>query len=387
MRAALVIAGVELRRVAGDRIALFFIAVLPIAIMTIIGSTFGGEDGEVPLGVVDEDGTVESRALVDELEGTPLLVVERFDSRRDMAQEIRNDAVSSGLVVPEGFGAGLDAGEPVDVELVTDPVRPVNGTVRAVVDGVLADAGAPMAAARLAAELAGGDVDEHLAAARALQADAPRVEVQRASTGDGEGDPNPYGYTVPANLVLFVFVSSLAIGGVLVESRRLGVVDRIRAGPVSTAAVVGGFALSRVAFGVLQSLLLLGIGALVFGVDVGDPLGALTLVVLFAVVAAGVGLVVGAGASNVQQAQAIGIPIGIALGMLGGTMWPLEIVGPTMRAIGHVVPQAWAMDGWSELVLDGEPARAIAGEALVLAAYAAAALVLGTALLHRTLTR
>ena len=35
-------------------------------------------------------------------------------------------------------------------------------------------------------------------------------------------------------------------------------------------------------------------------------------------------------------------------------MWPLEIVGPTMRTVGHVTPQAWAVDAWTDVISRGD---------------------------------
>jgi ABC-2 type transport system permease protein len=72
--------------------------------------------------------------------------------------------------------------------------------------------------------------------------------------------------------------------------------------------------------------------------------------------------------------------------MLGGCMWPLEIVGDTVRAIGHVTPHAWAMDGWVDLVFDGESAVAVLPEVAVLLAYGAVLGVIATKLLRRALT-
>jgi ABC-2 type transport system permease protein len=120
----------------------------------------------------------------------------------------------------------------------------------------------------------------------------------------------------------------------------------------------------------------------VFGVSWGDPVGAALLVVLFAAVATGVGLLVGATVDDPDQAQAVGVPIAIALGMLGGCMWPLEIVPPVMRTIGHLTPQAWAMDGWIALVFDGDGVGAIVPQLAVLAAFA---IVLGLAARWRLL--
>ena len=86
------------------------------------------------------------------------------------------------------------------------------------------------------------------------------------------------------------------------------------------------------------------------------------VVLAFSLLSAGAGLLVASTVRNGEQAQAIGIPVAIALGMLGGAMWPLEIVGSTMRAVGHVVPHAWAMDAWVELIFDGGSPRDVLGE-------------------------
>ena len=57
-----------------------------------------------------------------------------------------------------------------------------------------------------------------------------------------------------------------------------------------------------------------------------SPRGASLL--LLAVVGAAVNLIMGTFARTPEQAVAVGVPLGIALGMLGGCMWPLEAVGP-----------------------------------------------------------
>jgi ABC-2 type transport system permease protein len=109
----------------------------------------------------------------------------------------------------------------------------------------------------------------------------------------------------------------------------------------------------------------------VFGVDWGDPVGALLLVVLFALVATAVGLLVGSIVSDVDQAQSVGAPVAIAMGMLGGCMWPLAIVPQPMRVLGHITPHAWAMDAWIKLVFDGDGVGAIVPQLAVLTAFAA----------------
>jgi ABC-2 type transport system permease protein len=110
------------------------------------------------------------------------------------------------------------------------------------------------------------------------------------------------------------------------------------------------------------------------------------LVVLFAMVATAVGLLVGAVSSGPDQASAIGVPVGIALAMLGGCMWPLEVVPPVMRTIGHLAPHAWAMDAWLTLIYDGGGLADVAVDLGVLALFAVGLGLVARRQLRRALT-
>ena len=112
---------------------------------------------------------------------------------------------------------------------------------------------------------------------------------------------------------------------------------------------------------------------------------ALLLVTVFALVGTGVGMLLGAVLGNAEQATSIGPPVGIALGMLGGCMWPLAIVPEPMRVVGHLVPQAWAMDAFIALIAKDAGLAGITRQLAVLAAFAAALLVLATWRLRKAL--
>ena len=64
-------------------------------------------------------------------------------------------------------------------------------------------------------------------------------------------------------------------------------------------------------------------------------------------------------------------------------MWPLSVVGPTMQRIGHVTPQAWAMDAWNLIINDGASVAGVAVQLGVLAAFAAALAILAVWALGR----
>jgi ABC-2 type transport system permease protein len=129
------------------------------------------------------------------------------------------------------------------------------------------------------------------------------------------------------------------------------------------------------------------VGALVFGVSWGSPLPATLLVVDFALVGCGAGLLVGALGRDEDRVSALTPIVGIVLGALGGCMVPLEVFPSSMRAIAHLTPHYWAIRSWQELVFDGAGVRAIAAALGVLAALAVLLTAASAILLHRDVAR
>jgi ABC-2 type transport system permease protein len=381
---ALLMAGSALRRLARDRLAMFFIVLLPVVIIAIIGITFGDAASErLPVGIVAEGAGPLGDDLRAGLAASPALDPRDPDALR---KAVRRGVVSAGVVLPAGYDQALRAGQAAEVTFVTDLTRPAPAPVRSAVSAVVARQAAEVGAARFAAENADVPFDTALTRARALAGDQQQVRVEATTVGGREDAlPTGFNYTAPANLVLFVFITSLAGAAALIEARRLGVTRRMLATPTSASTILFGEALSRFAVALLQGLIIFTVGWLVFGVDWGDPLAALVLVVTFSLVGTGVGMLLGSVLRNAEQATSIGPPVGIALGMLGGCMWPLAIVPEPMRVVGHLFPQAWAMDGFIALIAKGEDVTGIGVQLAVLGGFAAALLALATWRLRRTL--
>jgi ABC-2 type transport system permease protein len=384
---ALVMAGSGLRRLARDRLALFFLVLLPVVIILIVGLAFGDAGSErLPVGVADQGAGRLGGELRAELAASPALDARAYDDADALRRAVRRGVVAAGVVVPVGYDEALRSGRQADVTFVTNQSQPAPAPVRSAVAAVVARQAAQVKAARFAAGTAGVPFDTALARARARQRGQPQVRVAATTVGGREDAlPTGFNYTAPANLVLFVFITSMAGAAALIEARRLGVTRRLLATPTTVTTILFGEALGRFAVALLQGLIIFVVGLLVFGVDWGDPPAALLLLVTFALVATGVGLLLGSVLRNAEQATSIGPPVGIALGMLGGCMWPLAIVPAPMRAVGHLFPQAWAMDGFIALIARNAGLAGITRQLAVLAAFAAVLLALATWRLRRTL--
>lgn len=382
VRAAGAVTASELRRLFRDRTALFFILVLPVVIVVIIGTTvFGQIESDVTVGVVvDDDAPVGARGALAALRGAEGVDVDELDDRDALVRSIRLGERAAGIVVSDA-----ETSDRIRLELIAVPSAGGAETVRSRLVGAV-ESRSEILAARDVAVSMGLDADAAVTAAEALAEAVPRVDVEVELTSEGTADTNQFSYTSAANLVLFVFINSLAGGASLAQVRDLGILRRALTAPVTPSMLVLGLATSRLALALVQSVLLVAAGVVLFGVSFGDPVAAAALIVVFAVLSSAAGMLVGALARSADAAQAMSIPVALGMAMLGGCMWPLEIVGDTMRTIGHAVPHAWAMDAWVELVFDGRGLRAVLGELAVLTCFAVAAVTVGTWRLARTVT-
>lgn len=381
----LAITAVSVRRMLRDRTALFFVVLLPVVVILVIGVTVGGQQA-ARLVVVDRDHSPASAALVHDLRASSALETVVSGSVADARTAVRRGERDVAVVIPPGYGAALAAGRTVDLTTLDTAASGNRQAADAAVAGVVAGQAARFQAAVFAARASGRDLTDTLALATRLQGTTPAIGV-RTDVVDSASDilPTGFGYSAPTMLVLFVFVNALAGGAAMIQTRGLRLYDRIMAAPVRSSQVVLGEGLAYLMLSLIQSALIIGVGLAVFGVSWGDPLAAAVLVVAWALVGTGAGMLAGTLFRTPEQASAIGPAVGIALGMLGGCMWPLAIVAPVMRTVGHAAPQAWAVDAWTALLSRGAGLTGIAPQLAVLAGFAAVLLTLAAFRFHRVL--
>ena len=386
---SLALAGTALRRIAHDRTSLFFLVALPVVIIVLLGVSVSDQES-FRVGVVGSGSGRQGASLTTALETDAAMDVHRFEGAdaEDRARTaLRRGELDSVVVIPDDADETAAAGAVVEVAVLGEQTNATHRAAGQAVTAVVADQGAVIAAARARATVVAGEQADHVAAAQAMAAGTPPVEVRTTVVDADSGIlPGGFAYSTPTMLVLFVFITSVAGSAQMIESRRLGIHERMLAGPVTPWTIVAGETASHLTVALLQSVLIVGVGSLVFGVSWGDPVAATALVVLWALVGTGAGVLAGSLFRTPEQATAIGVSAGMAAGMLGGCMWPLEIVGDTMRTVGHAMPHAWAVDAWVELLSRGGGLGDIAGQLAVLAGFAAVLLTAATLRLRARLT-
>jgi ABC-2 type transport system permease protein len=344
---ALVIAANAVRRLVRDRSNLFFVFLLPIGIIVIIGSVFGG--GFVPsIGLaVEEPGTFADRLAAD-LEAHDGIAIVRYDNARDLLVAVERGDVIAGVRIPAGFDADLSAGSEVEVGFVARPDGD-GFRLRSLVGAAVAEQASTLRAARFASGRGAGSVEEMIPVAEGVA--LGEIGIVDATVGEADfTDLGRFDLGASSQLVLFMYLTGLTGSAALIEARRLGLSRRMLSTPTPARTVILGEGLGRYGVILVQGAYIVAVTVIVFDVDWGDPLGAAAIVILFGAACTGAAMLMGTLFENDQQAGGVGVIAGLGFAALGGCMVPLEFFSPTMQTIAHLTPHAWALDGFSELV-------------------------------------
>lgn len=382
---ALTIAWFNLIRMFRERSNLFFVLIFPILIIAALGSQFGGQD--TPEIGMSADTDYAERAA-ERITETGAAQVRWVDSAEQLPDLVDNGTVPVAALVPDDADDTLAAGEAPQVTIMLGDGDQVTALAAVVERAFAAEAVVPGVTGQLAAET-GRPIDEVAPVVDGVAGTLAPVQVERLAVGGEEPEGEPFGFAQIAvgMLMLMTFLNALTGAANLIESRTFGVSRRMVATPTSLRTIVLGEGMGRWGVGIFQAIYIMIATALIFGVEWGDPLTAVAIVALFAAVAAGAAMLIGAVMHNAEQAAGVTVMAGLALGALGGSMLPLDLFGSTMRTVAHVTPHAWAIDAFTEMARHGAGFVDVLPQLGVLATMAIALIGLAAWRLRLTLTR
>ena len=376
----------NLIRMFRERANLFFVLIFPILIVAVLGSQFG-DSGETPeIGITA--GSEFAERAADRLADTGAARVEWFDSGAELRDQVSTGSLAVGVVVPDDADAQLEGGgEPQLTVLLSDDEEAAQ--LDAVARRAFAAEAMEPGVVRQLTELSGRPTTEVREAVSHVAPGLTPIETTRQVAGGGEPEDDPIGFSQIAVgiLLLMTFLNALTGASALIQSRRLGVSRRMISTPTSIGTIVMGEGFGRWGVGMFQALYIMIATALLFDVSWGDLPTAIVVLALFAAVAAGAAMLIGAIMQNDEQAAGVTVLAGLALGALGGTMLPLELYNSTMNSVAHITPHAWAIDAFTDMGRHGATLVDVLPEVGVLGGMALLLIALASWRLRVTLTR
>jgi ABC-2 type transport system permease protein len=165
---------------------------------------------------------------------------------------------------------------------------------------------------------------------------------------------------VPGQAVMSAFFLVSLVTLAFFAEHGWGTWERLRATPASSLEIVIGKALPRIGVGIVELVLILVAGVVLFDLDVqGAPAALLPLIVAFSVCLVLLGVAATALSRTAQQASAFAFTGMVLFGAIGGAFVPFNVLPGWAQTIAPVTPTYWAMRGMRSVVLDGQGLAAV----------------------------
>jgi ABC-2 type transport system permease protein len=358
----------ETQHILRDPRTLYLALVMPVLMLFLFGFGVSFDLDRIPVAVADRDRTEASRALVRALTASGELVSAGETDPADAERLFRRGDALAVLVVPDGYAEAIARRERVPVQLLVDAS-----------DTVVANALLSKADALVRAE------SRRLAGAALAPASRPlRVQVWTRYNPAGDSAlfmvPGLGAYILAITAVL---LTALTVAG---EWER-GSMEQLFASPVGRLEIVLGKLTPYLVLGLVELLLVVSFGAVMFDVPIrGSPTLLLAIGFFFLVGMLGQGLLISVLTKNQLVATQAGTLSALLPSLLlSGMVFPLENMPLALQTLSRVVPARYLVHALRGILLKGNGLAVLWPDLLAVAVFAVAIVALATSRFQRRL--
>ena len=350
---------------------LFGIVVLaPILQLTLLGYAATTDVRDIPLVVVDQDRTSDSRALISRFEASQnFTVVDSLTSVVEIESYLDGGRAWMALTIPADYGTTLRRGQP--------------GVVQIVADG--SDANSTTVALGYAGSLITG-YGRELAVGMGL---APRVPLLSTEVRVWFNPQLESRYfMIPGILALVLLVITTNLSSMaIVRERELGTLEQLNVTPLARWQLIAGKLLPYALIGLIDVILVLAVALLWFQIPM---LGSFTLLfamcLVYLLTTLGLGLFVSTISSTQQQAMMTSVFFFLMpMVFLSGFVFPIENMPAPIQPITALVPLRYFLEILRGIFLKGVGLETLWPQALALFAWGATILLLATLRSRKTI--
>jgi ABC-2 type transport system permease protein len=167
--------------------------------------------------------------------------------------------------------------------------------------------------------------------------------------------------------VMFLLFSANGAGASLLEEREAGTLGRLLSSRLTLSQLLAGKWVYITLLGGTQLCVMFVWGALVFRLDLlGHLPGFLAMTLTTSAACASFALFLASACKSRQQLHGVSIILVLTMSAIGGSMVPRYIMSDSMRAIGKLTFNGWALDGFQKVFWYDLPLTALRSELSVL---------------------
>jgi ABC-2 type transport system permease protein len=348
-----------------DRSALFWSFFFPLFFLVLFGSFFGRQGGgggfRVSVGLVLPDASPASAWVPGVFRKVPVFELHQGTLAAEM-RELREGHRRVVVVFPADFAARLQAREPAAVAIHYDPsqqqtAQAALGAVRQVLDGI-----------------------DRQASGR-----TPLLQVRETAlppAGDASARrPQAIDFLLPGILGMMLMQLGLFTAIPIINMREKGILKRLRATSLPRWALVGSQVTQRLVIGLVQTLILVGLGTALFHFHVVGSWLALAGLAVFGILTF---IALGAVLASIAKTQESGAPlvqlVNVPMMFLSGLFFPPEMMPRYLQPVSDALPATHLADALRQVTVAAPPAYAMTTDLAVMGAWLVGSLLLAARL-------
>jgi ABC-2 type transport system permease protein len=349
----------EFRQIRRDSRSLIFMIFLPAFLLVMFGFALSFDVKHIPLAVVDQDGSRQSRELVEKFGATEYFNIRAVLSRTaEIDGLMAREKIRAALVIPPAYSRDLLAGRSPSVQFLVDGANALSGTTAAgYAAAILQNHSQKVTLEALAKHGLGGMV-------RPLQTGVrvwynPELRSAR--------------FLVPglmAFVLMVILTTSTAFS--IVREKERGTMEQIAVSPLPAAALIIGKLIPYIIISLASAHIVLALGWALFGVAVkGSYFLLLLTIVLFLISGLGQGILI----SSITRTQQVAFLLSVLTTILptfilSGFVFPVRNMPPFIQAITYLIPAKYFLVSLRAIILKGVGLAAFWDQVMKLAGFA-----------------
>lgn len=361
----------EALQLSRDLRSLLLAFLLPALLLVLFGYAISFDVRDIRTGVLDEDRSAESRALLDAFRASGYFTfVATLDGPGGIRPLLERGEALAVIVIPAGFAADLGSGRPAAVQALVDGSDANTATIAL---GYARGVVASWAARRADGGGAGS---------------APRPPLLAETRVWFNEELESKNMIVPGLVaVVMMIVAAMLTSLTIAREWERGTMEQLAATPVTRLEVVAGKLLPYLAIGLVDVAVATALGVWLFGVPLRGSLLLLAgLSLLFLLGALGLGMFISAVTrSQMLATQVAMLATFLPAFLLSGFMFAIAVMPRPLRLLTYLVPARYFLVVTRGIFLKGVGLEVLSAQAWLMVAFAAAGLALAVASFRKEL--
>lgn len=364
----------EFLQLRHDRKMIPVLLIGPLAQLIALGFAANMDVSNIPLLVVDQDRTAQSRELVDRFTGSGYFrLVGTEDTVRDIDPWLIRGRAQVALVIAPDYGRNLEAGRVPRIQAIADGTDANSAVVGlGYASRIVSAVGVELMQIQFGKQ-------SHHAQLDSIQL-VPRVWYNP--------DLKSRWFYVPAVLVMVLMLVTMILPSMaVVREKEIGTLEQIIVTPVRSWQLIAGKLFPFLVIGIVETLLIVALAKWLFAVPFrGSLLLLICMSLLFLMTTLGLGLLASTLVSTQQQAMMLSIYLlMVPMIYLSGLIFPIENMPKGFQYATYVIPVRYYANIIRGIFLKGSGIDILWPDALALAVIGSLVLLLASFRFRKTL--